>query len=328
MRLLGTGITVTVLFAMFSFVALFRAYREAAGAEDALALLENAMFQVDPISADSSPPTLDRLLDQVAKELDRRTNLHPNAAARIHTLLGYLYFRLDPRSDGTGVADAARHYGRAVELRTKAYGATHPLTLESKNDLAVAMNKGGSSADAAELLEEILPDRARPYDARASLRTRGNRAAALLRQGRHDEAMLEFNAVFEGFVAADDKLEAGKARMWQARLLMEAGLHTKAEEFQREGLRRSETEGPRYNDLTLAIMDQLTYNLVSQKKWASAKTELLRMQEFLNQHSGPEHKLQFSVRYRLGIVLRNLGDVIGLEAVQKEMYEWEKKYGK
>jgi hypothetical protein len=144
--------------------------------------------------------------------------------------------RLDPRSDGTGVADAARHYGRAVELRTKAYGPTHPLTLESKNNLAMAMNKGGSPADATKLLEEIVPDRARAGDTGASLRTRGNRAAALFRQGRREEAMLEFDAVYGGFVAAGDKWEALKARMWQARLLMEAGSYPKAEELQREGL--------------------------------------------------------------------------------------------
>jgi len=76
-------------------IASFQAYRANAGAKDALALLLTAMENVDPISSDGSPATLDRFLDSVAEELDERTALHPEYAAKIHVVLVLQRYSID-----------------------------------------------------------------------------------------------------------------------------------------------------------------------------------------------------------------------------------------
>jgi hypothetical protein len=127
------------------------------------------------------------------------------------------------------------------------YGSADERTLRAKNNYGMALNKTGDPVGASRIFEELRPLRQRAGDVHGMLATRGNNAAALLRQGRLDEAMQEFDAVFDGFIGIGNKYEALKVRGWQAIVLMEAGNLRTAEAIQRGGLQRSQAEGSEFN---------------------------------------------------------------------------------
>lgn len=307
-------------------VASIRAYRANAGALDTLALLERALVNVDPITLDGSPATLERLLDSVSAEFDSQSVVHRGAAGQIQMVLGSLYLRQDPRL-GPGSAKAATHYRKAAELLEQQYGRADSRTIQARNNLAMALSKSGDAAGAQKILEELLPLRERNADEHGRLVSLGNHAVALLRQGRLDDAMTEFSQVFDGFAKSGDLYEALKAVAWQARVLMEAGHLADAERIQRDVLARSLAVGPMFSDLSLAIMDGLTHNLITQRKWREAKAELIRMREFVNTVAAADHKLYRSVLTRLQRVHGELGEKSEHLAAERDLEAWEAEYG-
>jgi len=307
-------------------VASLRAYRANAGALDALSLLENGLLEVDPISDDGTPATLNRMLDSVSAEIDKRPNLHRAAAGQIHVVLGSLYFRLDPRSGSTTVK-AAAHYRKAAELLEREYGPADQRTIQAKNNLAMALSKSGDPAQAAKILEELIPLRERSGDRQGALVTRGNHAVALLRLGGLEAAMEEFSRVVTGFVELGDKYEAMKGVVWQCRVLMEVGYLADAESIQREALKRSLAEGDMFNDVTFTIMDGLTANLIRQRRWEEARAELAQMRAFTKKKAAAEHTIHREVLSRMLIVCRELGDKSGYYDSREELDAWEEKYG-
>lgn len=316
---LSASTTVAVLLIA---AAAFQAYRENAGAKDALRLLVKGLEQVDPISVDGSPATLERMLEAVGEAVDGHTALHGTSAGKLHVLLGSMYSRQDPRR---GAAKAVTHYRRAVELYERGYGKTHVETLQAKNNLGMALSKSGDTDAAEALLKGLIVDRERQGDVRGKLVTQGNYATALFRGGRHEEAFREFGEVFNGFVAGGYLYEALAARGWEARLLMEAGLHEYAEETQREILMRSLGQEA-YDDLSLAVLDALSKNLMEQKKWNDAMTTLDWLRQMLAA-SMPEHTLHRVYFRRKCSVLQQLGDREGLAAAVRELEDWETRYG-
>jgi len=281
---------------------------------------------VDPITLDGGPATLDRMLDRVSMELEGRTNLHRGAAGQIHVVLGSLYFRQDPRR-GPGSAKAAVHYRRGAELLEKQYGRTHSRTIQAKSNLAMALSKSGETAEAKKILEELLPLRERQGDEHGRLVSLGNHAATLLREGQFEQAMAEFEEVFNGFAKAGNMYEALKAIGWQAILLTKAGYLAEAEQIQRDALERSLEVGPLFADVSLALMDGLTGNLILQKNWFEAKSELRRMRAFLNASVVVDHKLYRSVLTRLQRVHGELGERDESVAAERELEAWAVKYG-
>lgn len=304
--------------------AMFQAYRENARAKDTLAILVRGIEQVDPISSDGSPPTLDRMLEAVTDEMDRRPSLQKAAVAQLHVLLGSLYFRNDPRG-GVETSKAANHYRKAAQLLEEEFGAEDARAMRAKNNLGMAISKLGNPVEAERIFQELRPLRERADDRRGELVTKGNNAAALLRQGRRIEALREFDAVFDGFVALGDKYESLKTRGWQARLLMEAGYLEDAERIQRGALERSLAEGTEFNDLSLALMDGLTHNLIYQERWSDAAGELEKMRTLLTA-AAPDHKSRRSFLLKMGKVQSELGNRKAALEAQSELAAWDAKY--
>jgi len=316
----------TVLAGLLVSVASVRAYRANAGALEALSLLEQGLVQVDPITLDGRPATLDRLLDGVSAQLDDRKNLNRAAAGQVHYILASLYFRQDPRR-GPNLEKAVKHYGIATQVFEKEYGSRDARTIEAKNDLAMALSKSGNVVEARKILEEVLSLRAVGGDEHGRLISLGNHAVALFREGRGDEAMAEFAEVVGGFLKAGNAYEGIKAVAWQARVLMEAGYLADAERIQREALRRTLEVGPLFADLSLAIMDGLTYNLIAQRSWLEAKAELSRMRAFVDTSAAADHKSHRMVLTRLKRVHGELGEKSELSAAERDLEAWEAQYG-
>ncbi len=322
------AITATAVIAgMLISVASARAYRANAGALDTLALLERALVNVDPITVDGRPATLERLLDSVSAEFDRQQVVHRGAAGQIHIVLGSLYFRQDPRR-GPGPLKAAVHYRRAAELLAQQYGQTDSRTIDAKNNLAMALSKSGQTIEAKKILEDVMRVRQQLGDEHGRLVTLGNHAACLLREEKFDESILEFTEVSDGFVKIGNIYEALKAVAWQGRLLTEAGLLSEGEKLQRQALSHALQGGSHFADLTLAIMDGLTYNLIAQKHWSDAKAELSRMRAFVNAMASADHRSHRAVLTRLQRVHAELGEKEEYEAAKRELETWEAKYGR
>ncbi|MCO6439385.1 MAG: serine/threonine protein kinase [Phycisphaerae bacterium] len=302
--------------------AIFSAYRQNAGARNALSLLLRGIEEVDPISSDGTPATLDKMVASISSELDELTALHPDFAGRIHVVLGSWLIR-----NGSGGADAISHYRKGAEYFEQQYGEMHKRTLGAKNNLGMALSKYGQPDEAVPIYTALIPLRERSGDTNGALVTRGNLAVALLRLGDLEGAMEQLDAVFQGFLALGNRYEALKARGWQTRVLMEAGYLAEAEAIQREVLQRAEAEKPVLSDISLAVLDQLTSNLIGQKKWAAAKVELARMMRVLDMHTAPDYKLRRVCLQRTVQVQSELGDTAGRNAARKDLDIWEAKYG-
>jgi serine/threonine protein kinase len=302
--------------------ATFSAYRQNAGARDALSLLLRGIESVDPISSDGSPASLDKMVASVGNELDELTALHPEFAGRIHIVLGSWLMR-----NGSDSSDALYHYQKGAEHFEQQYGGMDKYALAAWNNLGMALSKLGQPEDAVPIFEELIPLRERSGDTHGALVTRGNLAAALLRLENLDGAMEQLDAVFDGFVALGNKYEALIARGWQTRILMEAGYLEEAEAIQREVLKRAEAEKPRFSDLSLAIMDQLTSNLIDQENWSEAMAELTQLMRMLDIYTTADHGLRRVCLTRMVQVYAKCGDTTGRDAALRELDLWESNYG-
>lgn len=302
--------------------ATFSAYRQNAGARDALALLLTGLEQADPISSDGTPATLDKLVATISEDLEQLTTLHPEFAGRIHLVLGSWLMR-----NGSGGAEAIHHYERAADFLKEQRGAFDPYALGAINNYGMALSQSGRAAEAIPLFKDLISLGERADDPNGVLVTRGNLAVALLRVGEFLAALEQFAIVETGFVAADNKYEALKARVWQGRVLTKAGFLTEAEALQRRALEISEGEKPLFSDLSLAIMDELTYNLILLEHWQEAMVELMRMDEMLKLYTAPDHAWNRAVLGRMRRVQSELGDVIASDATQRAIEVWEARYG-
>lgn len=306
--------------------AMFSAYRENAGARDALSLLLRGIEEVDPISSDGSPASLDKMVASIGSELDELTALHPEFAGRIHVVLGSWLMR-----NSSDSADAIRHYKKGIDYFEQQYGDMDRYTLGARNNLGMALSKLGQPEEAVPIFEELIPLRERSGDTHGALVTRGNLAAALLRLGDLEGAMKQFEAVCQGFLALEhtlrNKYEAMKALAWQARVMMAAGHLTEAEVVQREVLQFAEEMEPHLSDISLAVMDQLTSNLIGQEKWSEAQVELAQMMRMLDMYTALDHKLRRECLKRMVQAHTELGDSAGKDAARRELDLWESSYG-
>ena len=143
--------------------------------------------------------------------------------------------------------------------------------------------------------------------------------------------MKQFEAVFYGFLALEptvrNNYEALEARAWQARVMMTAGHFSEAEVVQREVLRFAEEVEPNFSDISLAVMDQLTSNLIGQEKWSEAMVELAQMMRMLDMYTAPDHNLRRLCLKRMLQAHAELGDSAGRDAALRELNLWEESYG-
>ena len=85
-----------------------------------------------------------------------------------------------------------------LPLREKVLGGEHPDTLRTRNNLALAINAQGRSAEAETMWRELLPLREKVLGGEHpdTLTTRNNLASAINAQGRAAEAHQTRNSVW------------------------------------------------------------------------------------------------------------------------------------
>ncbi|MBB5922409.1 Flp pilus assembly protein TadD [Actinoalloteichus hoggarensis] len=93
--------------------------------------------------------------------------------------------------------DAEQHHRQRIALHSRLLGPDHPDTVLAHNDLARTLGEYGRTAEAVEILREVLPSvaRTRGDEHPDTLSIRNNLAAALAAAGRPDEATRLFTEV-------------------------------------------------------------------------------------------------------------------------------------
>jgi eukaryotic-like serine/threonine-protein kinase len=125
------------------------AFGKSTSAVTALAALDSALTGVNPTQT-AVRLIDDEILQRAGKTLETDKGLDPKLAGRLETTLGSVYQSLGvPR-------EAARHFERAVELRTATLGPDHPDTLESVRGLARAYGFLGRNAEAEKLFHQAM----------------------------------------------------------------------------------------------------------------------------------------------------------------------------
>jgi non-specific serine/threonine protein kinase/serine/threonine-protein kinase len=120
-----------------------------ASAETAVASLDSALTGVNPTQT-AVRLIDDEILQRAGKTLETDKGLDPRLAGQLETTLGLVYQSLGvPR-------ETARHFERAVALRTATLGPDHPDTLEALRGLARAYGFLGRNAEGEKLFRQAM----------------------------------------------------------------------------------------------------------------------------------------------------------------------------
>lgn len=206
----------------------------------------------------------------------------PMAVGRVATqVAGYEYLRGQFR-------EAAQLLRRLVHLRAGSLGLEHPDTLNTKQNLAVALMAQGGFAEAHALNERVLEARAR-----------------LLGPDHPDTLTATNNLAGTSFEQGD---------FARARALYERALDGRTGQL-----------GPEHAD-TLAAMHNLAFALMAQGDLAGARAMFERARAAQTHLLGAEHPATLLTTKGLATTLREQGDLTGARALQELVLQAQVRY--
>ncbi|HMN97614.1 MAG TPA: serine/threonine-protein kinase [Phycisphaerales bacterium] len=246
------------------------------------------------------------LVDEVAQRLDGAGPApEPRLEATLRRTVGAAYRAL------TRLDEAERHLERSVALFERVRGPHAPETLRSLADLAALRSAQGRFDEAVALLDETIERAQRAgIDDRSVLRLRADRASALERLGRFEEAERTHRGVLAAVEAASppDPDAVADARTRLATLLCEAQRHGEALPLQRAALHHwEETRGQEHLG-TAMMRHHLATTLVTLGEFDEAKAELERSLATQRSRLGETHADTLASEALLAILLLHRGD--------------------
>ena len=208
-------------------------------------------------------------------------------------------------------AAAEGFHRTAIACIQHTFGAEHPETLMSRNNLASVLRAQGKHAEAEQENRLVLQLRGRVLGAEHphTLMSRNNLANQLDDQGRHAEAEQEYRAVLK-----IQEREQGAEHPWTlgcrnnlAEAMRAQGRHAEAEQEHREVLKIKERVHGAEHPETLSSRMNLANALYDQGKHAEAEREQRAVLNIKERELGAEHPETLKSRMNLAAVLQVQG---------------------
>lgn len=262
-----------------------------------------------------------RLLTQAAALTDKTRD--PREWARIQHSLATIRYDL-------GQYDQIEPLLRQViSIRAEKFGPEHPATLESRNNLANAINALGRHAEAETEHREVLRlhERILRPNHPSTLASRNNLAIALSGQRKYVEAEAEYRAVLalRRSVLGPEHPDTLGTRNNLANVLQAQGKYADAEAEHRAILRiRERTQGPDHPS-TLASRDHLITELKALGKDAEAEAEQRTAIRVRERTLGPTNPIVLVSRNDLAMTLRDQGKANEAEAERRKVLELQER---
>ena len=241
-RVLGAAGTIVV--AIVSLVAFYtarlsterdRARLEAARSSKVSELLISLLTSADPFrTPDSDDPTARSPLDIAARRIEKELSDEPELQARMFTMLGRTYERMDMHAKALPLEQ------RALEISRRALGPDSMVLAQSLNNLGVLYRELGNLAEAEPLIRESLALRRRLLgnEDKDVAVTLVELARVLNASGRAREAEphIRESLAIRSKVLGEQHRETSVSKSELGRLLMRRGDLTAAEPLLREAL--------------------------------------------------------------------------------------------
>src|SRR5260370_15163008 len=215
-------------------------------------------------------------------------------------------------------SDAERMFRVVLQERERVLGSEHPDTLETRNDLEVALYYGGKYAEAEAEARTLLAIRGKVLGPEHPdmLRTRNNLADDLFSEGRYAEAETEFRDVvkLKEKVFGPENPNTLRSRSNLASVLGVQGKYAEAEaEFRALIALGEKVFGPE-NPFTLSTRSNLAAALNKAGKYAEAEAEGRKVLKLDEKVLGPEHPDSLDTRSNLAEPLLHQGKYTEAEA--------------
>lgn len=243
--------------------------------------------------------------------------------ASLFTAIGSCEYRLGRYKD------AENSHKKALKLRETKLGKEHPSTLESMNDLALAIYEQGKYVEAETMLQETLAldEKILGKEDRRTLAAQGNLALTLQDQGKYAEA----ETLYRKTLVLHEKVLGKESRFTLnvinnlANILTEQGRFSDAEELHQAALvRREKVLGKEHPD-TPKSMNNLAQTFYLQGKLAQAQ-ELSQKALVLRQKVlGKEHPDTMYSMNILADILGNQGKYAQAEVLKREVLALREK---
>lgn len=278
-----------------------RASREADKAKAVNEFMSSIFSSVNP-SKMGYRVTVAEALDRAADEVRGHFANDPEIEAAVETSLGEAYMNIGLRRKCT------RHFKRALELRERTLGPSHPDTLISRENYALQHTESGMTPDASIAeFQEIAAIRRELFGPKAEVSLRSE-LQALSTQVLYGRPQAELGALW----ALSDRIEEALgpthtltilAQCSATRLEMHSGQFASAEKQCREILTRlTVVPDPEHRD-KLMVMDLLCEALIEQRKYAEAEPTARFASEVKRRVLGGAHPATLPTTSRLVHIL-------------------------
>jgi serine/threonine protein kinase len=259
--------------------------------EKANAILAWIFYELDPQAEEKGGPAL-RV--QLGKRLDQAARLLEGEVIGNALTVAAMQHRLGASLQGLGHYDKALLLlQKAQKTREVALGPDHPLTLYSKNNLAVLYRLRGKYEQAEPLLLEVLRRQEKKHgaDHPDTLQSKNNLALLYKDQRKYDQAVALNLEVLQARTARQgpDHPDTLTSKNNLAALYLDQGKYDRAEPLFLEVLGlREKTLGANHPD-TLQSKNNLTALYQAQGKYARAEPLLLEVLRQREKKLGADH---------------------------------------
>lgn len=234
------------------------AIEERRSAVKALSFLESVLAGAMPFTA-TEEPTVGAFLERAAAGIPDQLAGSPAAMARIHTVLGVVYY------GWRNLDKSEQHHRMALDLQRTTLGDNHEETLAAMNNLAVTLKAQGRLDEAEALQLRSLDGRERlfgPDDFR-TITSLNNLAALRLQKGDPQRAESSFREAIDRLqrTRGDSDGHTLTARVWLGYALAKQGRLEEAEVVQRAALDALRREPQSDAEQEQAAADSLIFTL-------------------------------------------------------------------
>lgn len=315
-------VVLLIAFAVMQTIQLRRTTRERDRA-DRVTTFMTGMFKVsNPSEARGNDIRAREILDKSAKDIDTGLANDPELQAQMMNVMGTVYQSLGL------ISKAEPLLRRALEIRQRILGPRNPDTLQSKQDLAVAMLAESHYPEAERLCRETLETRRQVLgpENRDTVDSMVQLARILGFQSRYTEAE-KLNR---------DALEVARRKWPQDRLtatalslladtLTHKGKYPEAEKASREALEMDRRALGSDHPSVLRDMFNLAAILTEEQHYADAEAMYRELIESARRVLGPQHPSTLVAMSAMAMVLTDEQRYAGAEKLYREVFEAQRQ---